>query len=120
MRDEWSRLATASPQPSAVWPEPGVGRREHANSLSSQGLTRVGRQTGLDRGATLNLAARAMKLKIKTQGAGKEDLKRREVSERRQVGDAESTVNPPTRSTSEGGEGPDKPWWKTVTMEEGM
>jgi len=49
------------------------------------------------------MASRAMRLK---------DLSTREISERRQVGDAEALVNPPSTSGT--------PWWKNVTMEEGM
>ena len=83
---------------------------------ASQGLTRT-LASGLDRGATLNLAARAMKLKIKTKGLDGR-LRQREVSERRQVGDAEGIVNPQGIDGSGGGEGK-TPWWKNVTMEEG-
>jgi hypothetical protein len=93
-------------------------------SRSSQGLTRVGRENeygkasaGLDRSASLNLAARAMKLKLKTSASGQkgEGARQREVSERRQVGDAEGMVN--RDGAAEGGK---QPWWKNVTMEEGM
>ncbi|KAK0290886.1 [Pyruvate dehydrogenase (acetyl-transferring)] kinase isozyme 2 [Friedmanniomyces endolithicus] len=84
-----------------------------ADSRSSQGLTRVGRHYELDRGASLNLAARAMKLKLKTKGLG-EAMRQREVSERRQVGDAETVIN----ALPEGGK-EKAPWWKNVTPEEG-
>ncbi|TKA83440.1 hypothetical protein B0A55_00332 [Friedmanniomyces simplex] len=87
-----------------------------ADSRSSQGLTRVGRHYELDRGASLNLAARAMKLKLKTKGLG-EAMRQREVSERRQVGDAESVVN--AQPTGAGGGKEKAPWWKNVTPEEG-
>ena len=50
------------------------------------------------------LASKAMKLKLSGQIS-------REVSERRQVGDAEEMFA--------GTEG-DKPWWRSVGMEEGM
>ena len=40
------------------------------------------------------------------------DMKHREVSARRQVGDAESVVNP------QGSMG--EPWWRNVGMEEGL
>ncbi|KAK4953281.1 [Pyruvate dehydrogenase (acetyl-transferring)] kinase isozyme 2 [Elasticomyces elasticus] len=79
------------------------------DSRSSQGLTRVGRHYELDRGASLNLAARAMKLKLGTKGLTEAmALKSREVSERRQVSDADGAVNAEP-----------VPWWKTVTPEEG-
>lgn len=52
------------------------------------------------------LALKAMRLKLKT-GSG-----RFEVSERRQVGDAEEMF-------SEKGAG-QQPWWRNVGMEEGM
>jgi len=112
MRDEWPTVAAlrGGSRTNAL----GVG-----DSRSSQGLTQVGRrnESGLDRASSLNLAARAMKLKLKTKGLEGQQ-KQREVSERRQVGDAESVVNPmmPTRGVSKD----DTPWWKNVTMEEGM
>ncbi|KAF2768083.1 hypothetical protein EJ03DRAFT_352521 [Teratosphaeria nubilosa] len=100
------------------------------DSHSSQGLTRIGRQqesgydsrSGLDRSASLSLAARAMKLKLKTQkglGMAGEVEKRREVSARKQVGDAESVLS---GSPGDATKGPptQQPWWKNVTMEEGM
>jgi pyruvate dehydrogenase kinase 2/3/4 len=52
---------------------------------------------------SLAMASRAMKLKR---------VATREVSERRQVGDAEEMVNGPQDNAS--------PWWKHVSMEEGM
>ena len=127
MRDEWQLDAntTATTTPPASNDPSGSGREcaqasaaagdiaPIATSRSSQGLTR--QLGGLDRSASLNLAARAMKLKIKPGKSGSDrDQKVREVSERRQVGDAEDVVNP----TSEGKAG--EPWWKNVTMEEGM
>lgn len=75
---------------------------------SSQGLARVGRQMesgSSDRIAGLTMATRAMKLKSK--GASMFDLRNREVSARRQVGDAESVVNPASET----------PWWRNVGME---
>lgn len=57
---------------------------------------------------SLSMASRAMKLKIRET---------REVSERRQVGDALELVNP-SPSQKNGPEG--TPWWKNVTMEEGI
>lgn len=78
---------------------------------SSQGLARVGRQMEYgsgDRIAGLTMASRAMKLKSK--GASMFDLRNREVSARRQVGDAESVVNPHSTSAA-------TPWWRNVGME---
>jgi hypothetical protein len=69
---------------------------------------------GLDRGASLTLAYKS------GGGAGKGkpsmQLKNREVSARRQVGDAEDMVNRPTNSMDE----KQVPWWKNVGMEEGL
>lgn len=85
---------------------------------SSQGLARGGSQVGSlggsDRIAGLTLGARACK-KLKSN-TSMLDLSNREISARRQVGDAESIVNRPD-PTGDGGE---KPWWKNVGMEEGM
>ncbi|KAK0257110.1 hypothetical protein LTR01_000367 [Friedmanniomyces endolithicus] len=78
-----------------------------ADSRSSQGLTRVGRHYELDRGASLNLAARAMKLKLKTKGLG-------EAIRQKEVGDAEMLVNALPAGGKE-----KAPWWKNVTPEEG-
>jgi len=109
MRDEWTNGTALH----AVRNGYGSGSlTTTAAATISQGLTRVGRQTGLDRGTSLNLAARAMKLKMKTKGL---DVRHREVSERRQVGDAESVVNPPSHSPADG-----TPWWRNVGMEEGL
>ena len=60
------------------------------------------------------MASKAMRLKSKPGSLG--DLLNREVSARRQVGDAESTVN----AASSTGDGRAQPWWRNVTMEEGM
>jgi len=57
---------------------------------------------------TLAMASRAMRLK---------DTGTREVSERRQVGDAQDMMYPARDSTSSDGT---TPWWRNVTMEEGM
>ncbi|KAI6859477.1 hypothetical protein KC334_g21597 [Hortaea werneckii] len=81
-------------------------------SPSSSGLTRRVGKNELDRASSLNLAARAMKLKLKTKGLD-QGLRQREVSERRQVGDAESVVNSQSGRAGE-------PWWRNVTMEEGV
>jgi hypothetical protein len=77
-------------------------------SRSSQGLTRVGRQQR--EMPSLTLSSMAMKLKSKAGSGGGDLTKGREVSARRQVGDAESMVNP----TSE------TPWWRQVGMDEGI
>ena len=80
----------------------------------AQGLTRVGgapdaplrkspqtkKQQSIQ---SLTMASRAMRLK---------SLSTREISERRQVGDAEALVNGPSTIGN--------PWWRNVTMEEGM
>lgn len=87
------------------------------SSPSSQGLARVGGQTESrppgagDRIAGLTMASRAMKLKSKGKSGSMMDLRNREVSARRQVGDAESVVNP--QSTPGGA----TPWWRNVGME---
>ncbi|EME49046.1 hypothetical protein DOTSEDRAFT_99233, partial [Dothistroma septosporum NZE10] len=87
-------------------------------SPASQGLTRTGRQieaAGADRIAGLTMATRAMKLKSPKK-ASMWDLQNREVSARRQVGDAADSINKPPSSAV----GSEKPWWKNVGMEEGM
>lgn len=68
--------------------------------IASQGLTR----SGSTRSSNF-LASKAMRLKL----SGKLS---REVSERRQVGDAEEMFG------ERGREG--QPWWKNVGMEEGF
>ena len=81
-----------------------------ADSRSSQGLTRVGRQTeSMDRGASLTMARKAMKLK------GGDD-RNREISARRQVGDAETMVNQHA-GVNAGGQAP---WWRNVGMEDAL
>lgn len=118
MRDEWASAHhnRNNDMMTMTMHRRHASRVGHAGSLrSSQGLTsRSQNESGLDRSATLNLAARAMKLKMGTKGLeGRLGLARqREVSERRQVGDAEGVIN----RTS----GAEKPWWKDVTMEEGV
>ena len=93
------------------------------DSRSSQGLTRVGRQTesnksatsrsgGLDRSASLTLAHKGMRLKSKGLG----ELKNREVSPRRQVGDVESMQQDSMDEPKDGR----APWWRNVGMEEGL
>ena len=111
MRDEWNEPNTISTAAAA----------KAADSYSSQGLTRVGGQIesskaatsrgGLDRSASLTLAHKSMRLKSKA-GVG------REVSERRQVGDAETLVNQ-QNSMDEPVQGR-APWWRNVGMEEGL
>ncbi|KAK3066827.1 hypothetical protein LTR53_016657 [Teratosphaeriaceae sp. CCFEE 6253] len=102
-------------------PTPALAAREGgpattADSRSSRGLTRVGRHYELDRGASLNLAARAMKLKLGTKGLG-EVLRQREVSGRNPAGGAEGVVDVAAPTTGQDGK---KPWWKNVTPEEGV
>ena len=110
MRDEWTTSTAAA----------AAAEKAALDSRSSRGLTRVGRQTessragGLDRSASLTLAHKGMRLKSKGLG----DLKNREVSERRQVGDVESVVNAPS-SMDEARDGR-APWWRNVGMEEGL
>jgi pyruvate dehydrogenase kinase 2/3/4 len=103
MRDEWK----TSTKNSAA-----------ADSRSSQGLTHVGghqiessKAGDLDRSASVTLRAKGMRLK-----GGMGDLRSREVSARRQVGDAESMI---TTSMDEKGDGR-APWWRNVGMEEGL
>jgi pyruvate dehydrogenase kinase 2/3/4 len=55
------------------------------------------------------LASKAMKLKLSGQIS-------REISERRQVGDAENMF----KESREGEGMSGKPWWRNVGMEEGM
>ena len=50
------------------------------------------------------MRSKAMRLKLKGSSG-------REVSERKQVGDAEAMVNEPQAR---------KPWWRDVGMEEGL
>lgn len=75
----------------------------------SQGLTRsqpqYGNRSMASRSINLSMASKAMKLKLKGS--------LREISERRQVGDAEEML-------SEGGSANRDAWWKNVGMEEGM
>lgn len=104
MRDEWINGSSQSRRSSSGG---GSGAPTMMTaSRSSQGLTRVGRQQR--EMPSLTLSSMAMKLKSRGGGFGE-----REVSERRQVGDAESMVNP--THTQSG-----TPWWRNVGMEEGM
>ena len=110
MRDEWKAIVRSS-----------FAESSRSSSSSSPGLTRnIGTEAGLDRSASLNLAARAMKMRGKGgQQSSLMNARQREVSARRQVGDAEDVVNSPAR-TGKDGRGGEEPWWKNVSMEEGM
>lgn len=80
---------------------------------SPRGLTRAETSRHeLDRSAVLTLAHRAHTHAPRNRKTGVLNLSNREVSERRQVGDAEHLVNPPSHQAA--------PWWKNVGMEEGM
>lgn len=93
MRDEWSQGLTPEGNTQA-----GRGGRG-SNSTSAKSPRTI---------QSLTMASRAMKLKVNVS---------REISERRQVGDAEEMVNPqPRRGNAEGSQ----PWWKNVGMDEGL
>lgn len=101
MRDEWF-------QP--IVDKPMIDSEDSSSHHSTQGLThrqpeRVRSSKPSMTNLSLAMASRAMRLKRRET---------REVSERRQVGDAEEMVN---GSDSQGNAAP---WWKNVTMEEGM
>lgn len=106
MRDEWKSGVLS------------IGGASYGNSnlgpRSSQGLTRVGRLQG--ELPSLTMASKAMRLKSRGASADVFKMRSREVSERRQVGDAESLVNPPVSSDGSG----KAPWWRNVGMEEGL
>ena len=80
-----------------------------------------GKGGGLDRSASMTLVHKHKGMKLKNQstsmgegkGKGLAGLSYREVSMRRQVGDAESVM-----SDRDGNR--DQPWWRNVTMEEGF
>lgn len=74
------------------------------------------KRSGLDRSASLTMAHKAMKLKGMPGGGVAGERRKREVSERRMVGDAESMVNQPS-SLDEPGK---SPWWRHVDMGEGL
>jgi hypothetical protein len=102
MRDEWKNgsLIALPAEPAA-----SAARMDVQSSRpSSQGLTR--------RQSELPSLTMAMSLKKKTKGKGAMQMTHREISERRQVGDAESLVNPQG--------GPGEPWWRHVGMDEGL
>ena len=100
MRDEWH----------------GDMLRSSISTPSSQGLTGgkkvAGRQpvdaSGGDLIAGMTMAARTGKLKAKPNSKTW-DMNRREISARRQVGDAESVVNQAPEKEGQ-------PWWKNVGM----
>lgn len=122
MRDEWKTILQAQ--------YTGRGGTGTGSSSSSQGLTRrqtiesAGGKGGGDRIAALTMAQKGMKLKAKGSGwddaRSRRDLNNREVSSRRQVGDAADEINSPLSSASDGSGGTTKPWWRNVTMEEGI
>jgi hypothetical protein len=108
MRDEWTNGSMIA---AAAEPTPVVPRSEplpRSRPASSQGLTR--RQSELP---SLSMAM-SLDRNVKRKIMGKKSMQMtsREVSERRQVGDAESLVNP------QGGAG--EPWWRHVGMDEGL
>lgn len=116
MRDEWNMVLNGQQRTIERPQQPAT--RQH-----TQGLTRTGRQIesgigGGDRIAGLTMASRAKRLKSisGSSGSGMGDLRNREVSPRRQVGDAADEINPPPPSSGDG----TTPWWKNVGMEEGM
>lgn len=87
------------------------------SSASSSKSTPTSHEHGLDRGASLTMAHMAMKQKNRGErrkGGSLANVSHREVSERRQVGDAAGMVNPSS------GKGLGEPWWKNVDMEEKM
>jgi pyruvate dehydrogenase kinase 2/3/4 len=99
MRDEWLKPVIDRPMVDEGSP----------SEFPSQGLTRQPQRAASSKkpsmqNISLAMASRAMKLKR---------VATREVSERRQVGDAEEMVNGPQDSTA-------SPWWRHVSMEEGM
>lgn len=96
------------------------GTSGNSDSLSSQGLTRVLGAKELDKIPILTMAGKAMKLigkpNASADGSVKDASLTREVSPRRQVGDAESMVYAPTSSSD-----PTKvPWWRREGIEEGV
>jgi hypothetical protein len=98
MRDEWFKPVIDRPMIDEGSPL----------LLASQGLTSQPQRAQAAKkpsmqNISLAMASRAMKLKR---------VATREVSERRQVGDAEEMVNGSQDSAS--------PWWRHVSMEEGM
>lgn len=110
MRDEWLRPIARSAASTPVTSSPGLTsqsqKKEYQQKTGGGGGGGGGSKTANKPSMgniSLAMASRAMRLK---------QVGSREVSERRQVGDAEDLVNPT--------EGATKPWWRNVTMEEGM
>lgn len=107
MRDEWHG---------------DMVRSSSSSTHSSQGLTATATKKsfetpgGGDLIAGMTMAARTGRLKAKPHSKTW-DMNRREVSARRQVGDAESVVNQQGSSTTTDGQG-QQPWWKNVGMGE--
>lgn len=107
MRDEWHG---------------DMVRSSSSSTHSSQGLTATTTKKsfetpgGGDLIAGMTMAARTGRLKAKPHSKTW-DMNRREVSARRQVGDAESVVNQQGSSTTTDGQG-QQPWWKNVGMGE--
>lgn len=123
MRDEWNLVLNGQQRTAERQEQQRELPSTRIHTTHTQGLTRAGRQiesSGGDRIAGLTMASRAMRLKgISGGGSGSSgmgDLRNREVSPRRQVGDAADQINPPPASTGDG----ETPWWKKVGMEEGM
>nr|POE90607.1 hypothetical protein CFP56_60220 [Quercus suber] len=141
MRDEWqaidrSAIANATPTPiDGSLSEPlsdhkrgltAAQRQNFNRNSAARSYPRIdGRPTshehGLDRGASLTMAQKAMTSKSKKDGGGGGgaggkkkgslvNVSQREVSERRQVGEVEGAVN--------AGKDENDPWWKHVDMEE--
>lgn len=106
MRDEWFRAPTPiiDPSESSYLSSPGLtSQPQQQPKKQYQQKTGDGAANKPSMGnISLSMASRAMRLKR---------IQSREVSERRQVGDAEELVNPQEGT---------KPWWRDVTMEEGM
>lgn len=94
MREEWAQGLTRG---SSEFARAGLG--------SETGNQPVKRQRSMQ---SLTMASRALRLKNLPHAS-------REVSERRQVGDAESLVNPVQIAG-----GRENQWWRSVSMEEGM
>ena len=115
MRDEWIQQNNfASDSRSSQGLTRQQGGSGGSGRLGEPGGSRLDKRSGLDRSASLTMAHKAMKLKFKGSTGGGEGRKR-EVSERRQVGDAES-VNQPS-SVDDAGK---SPWWRHVDMGEGL
>lgn len=100
MRDEWKTDLLLE----------GSNHKKPLNSVNSafsQGLTRGQKEL-----PSRSMASKAMRLKIRS-GSG--DVSR-EISSRRQVGDAESMVHAPASRDDPS----QVPWWRREGIEEGM